>query len=203
MKQFVTTLNQKYTFSSCASCEANCCDGRKGTIYAQIILSDFEGVYENYPILFLFGELGYIKPVILLTNGKDFCRFPEDSKCSIYDKRSSICKNYPLSSHIDNNIYIDTLCPAVNDESENKIEIINNSTFRENFHDNSLNNYQDKYIEMFEKLSPYGDKKDFSIVKIINGIKFYKCNKDIDNKYMQMHQKSLEHLQNEYFIDLD
>lgn len=203
MKQFIQTKNKKFTFSSCEKCEANCCNGQKGTIFAQIILSDFEEVYKNFPILFIFGELGYLKPVVILTNGENFCKYLEDFRCTIYNNRPSICRVYPLSSNIDDLVYIDELCPAVNDDEKIKEEIVQNSHVNEKYDYPTLHNYQDKYIDTFRELDKFNEKENFSIALEIKGINFYKFNKKVDNKYMQMHQNSLIHLQNEYFTDLN
>lgn len=203
MKQFINTQNNLFTFSSCDKCEANCCNGKKGTTFAQIILEDFKEIYKNFPILFIFGELGYLKPVVILTNGKDFCKYLDNFKCLIYEKRPSICKVYPLSSNIDDNIYIDELCPAVNDDTEEKKIIIENSILNKTFDYPTLNNYQDKYIQTFRELDQFNNKIEFSLALIIKGIQFYKFNTKTTNKYMQMHQKSLIHLKDKYFIDLD
>ncbi|MGP2656536.1 YkgJ family cysteine cluster protein [Malaciobacter sp. WC5094] len=202
MKQFIKTNNDYFTFSSCETCEANCCDGRKGTVFSQIILSDFEEIYENYPILFIFGELGYLKPVIILTNGKDFCPHLKDFRCGIYEKRSSICRTYPLSANIDNNIYIDYLCPAVGKNENDKL-IVNNSKVNKDFFVNILDNYQDKYIETFHELDKFNKKENLELCITIKGIEFFKYVKKTNNKYLKMHQKSLKHLQNDYFKGLD
>ncbi|MGA1931946.1 YkgJ family cysteine cluster protein [Arcobacter sp. YIC-464] len=202
MKQFIDTTNNYFTFSSCESCEANCCDGRKGTVFSQIILSDFEEIYENYPILFIFGELGYLKPVIILTNGKDFCPHLKDFRCSIYEKRSSICRTYPLSANIDNKIYIDTLCPAVSKDKKNSL-IVEDSKANKNFFVSILDNYQDKYIDTFNEFDKFNKKDNLEYCITIKGIEFFKYTKETDNKYMKMHQKSLVHLQNTYFKDLN
>lgn len=203
MKQFSQVNKNKYFFSSCKICPAKCCNGKEGTVFAQIILEDFGIIYKNFPILFIFGELGYIKPIVLLTNGKDYCKYLKDFKCSIYNQRPSICRVYPLSANIDNNIYIDELCPAVNDKvNESKI-IIENSKVAKEFDYSTLHNYQDKYINTHLQMEKLNKKDNFSIATTINGIEFYKFNKEVDNKYMQMHQESLTHLQNEYFTNLN
>jgi len=201
MKQFIDTKNNTYTFSSCEICPAKCCDGRQGTVFAQIILEDFKTVYKNFPILFLFGELGYLKPIVLLTNGVGFCKYLKDFKCSIYEQRPSICRAYPLSPNVDDNIYIDEVCPAVNDKQNSSQTIISNSQISPAFDYKTLHNYQDKYIETHYEMENFNNKDDFSIVAIINGIEFYKCNKLYENEFMKMHQDSLAHLQDRYFTN--
>ena len=203
MKHFINSQNKKYTFSTCEGCESNCCDGKTGTIFSQIILDDFKQIYENYPILFIFGELGYIKPILLLTNGKDLCRYVKDSKCTIYEKRSSICKAYPLSAHIDNNIYVDHLCPAVNSDNKNSTVLVENKKINKNFYSKIFDNYQDKYIQTHNELEKFNIKSDFDVAITINGIDFYKYKKQTSNKYLKLHQKSLKLLEDDYFKNLN
>lgn len=201
MKQFTNIKDKKITFSSCDICQANCCDGKKGTTFSQIILDDFSIVYKNFPVLFIFGELGFCKPVIILTNGQTYCRYLKNFKCIIYENRPSICKLYPLSPNIDNNIYFDENCPAINNDLESTIISQNNQIKKEFFH-NNLDNYQDKYINTFREFEKLDKEEDFTLAIELNGMQFFKCTKITNNKYMQMHQKSLIHLQDKYFKDL-
>lgn len=201
MKQFINTNENRYSFSNCEICPAKCCNGNEGTVFAQIILEDFEIVHKSFPILFLFGELGYLKPVILLTNGKNYCKYLKDFKCTIYEQRPSICRVYPLSANIDDNVYIDELCPAVNDEKHENRIIIENTKISKDFDYSTLHNYQDKYINTHIEMEKFNQKENFSVAITINGINFFKCNQLFKNKYMQMHQNSLIHLQKEYFTN--
>ena len=201
MKQFTDIKEKTITFSSCEICEANCCDGKKGTTFSQIIIDDFSIVYKNFPILFIFGELGFCKPVVILTNGQTYCKHLEDFKCIIYKDRPSICKLYPLSPNIDNNIYVDENCPAVNNNLKSSI-ISQNSKVEEDFFHSNLDNYQDKYIKTFREFEIFDKKDDFSLAIELNGMHFFKCTKNVENKYMKMHQDSLMHLKDKYFTDL-
>lgn len=201
MKQFTNIKDKKITFSSCDICQANCCDGKKGTTFSQILKDDFSSVYKNFSILFIFGELGFCKPVIILTNGQTYCKYLENFKCIIYENRPSICKLYPLSANIDNNIYFDENCPAINNNLESTIISQNNQIKKEFFH-NNLDNYQDKYIDTFREFEKFDKNKDFTLAIQLNGMQFFKFSKNSDNEYMQMHQKSLIHLQDRYFKDL-
>ncbi|WP_072680060.1 YkgJ family cysteine cluster protein [Arcobacter sp. LA11] len=190
MKEFISTNNHHFTFGNCSNCEAKCCDGRHGTIFSQIILNEFEKVYKNFPILFIFGELGFIKPIILLTTGNDFCPYLKDFKCTIYQDRPTVCRTYPLSPNLDNNIYIDTLCPEIN---KSELTIIKNNTINENFDNSVFYEYQDKYIEthfQFEKL----EKKDFEKIRTINKVDFFKYVGTSKSKYLEMHKSSLKNL---------
>ena len=201
MKQFTNIKDKKITFSTCDICEANCCDGKKGTTFSQIIKDDFIAVYKKFPILFIFGELGFCKPVIILTNGQTYCKYLENFKCNIYNQRPSICKLYPLSPNIDNNIYVDENCPAINTNLKSTIVAQNNQIKKEFSHTN-LYNYQDKYIDTFREFENLNKENDFILAIELNGMQFFKCTKSINNKYMLMHQKSLMHLQDKYFTSL-
>ncbi len=159
MKRFIDTTKQTFTFSSCEGCPARCCDGREGSIFSELILEDFEQVSKNFPIVFTFGELGYLKANVLLSNGKDFCPYIVDYKCTIYDERPSVCRIYPLSQNIDNKVYIDDLCPALS--SDIGIKIVDNGNLSKNFTHPKLDNYQDKFIETHSHLEQFDDKCNF------------------------------------------
>ena len=199
MKQFKQITNKTYSFSSCSTCEAMCCDGRKGSLFAQIILDDFKEIYNNFPIVFIYGELGYLKPVVILSNGKDFCPYNKNLKCTVYENRPSICKTYPLSPHLDNQIYIDESCPAINDEKGNII--IKNLKLIDTSSNDIFDNYQNNYLDTHFEFENTVKKEDFEIVIKLQGVVFYKYTKDSKNKYLKMHQNSLIHLDTSYFKD--
>jgi len=189
MKEFISSTNLEFTFGSCSNCNADCCNGKKGTTYSQILKEEFENVYKNFPILFIFGDLGFVKPVVLLTNGKDFCPYQKDFKCTIYEKRPTVCRTYPLSPNLDNQIYVDTNCPEIN-KSKNTL-IKNNQILDKSYKNEVFDNYQDKYVQThfeFDKL----DKNDFKLFLEINSISFYSYKGVETNKYLDFHLKSLK-----------
>ena len=190
MKEFISTKNNNYTFGDCSNCEAKCCNGKHGTIFSQIILNEFEKVYKNFPILFIFGELGFIKPVVLLTNGNNFCPYLKNFKCTIYQNRPTVCRTYPLSPNLDNHIYIDTLCPEINKSDS---LIIKNNKIHENFDNSIFYEYQDKYIETHFEFENF-EKKDFEKTITINTVQFFKYIGSSDSKYLKMHLNSLKNL---------
>ncbi|MGB5867809.1 MAG: YkgJ family cysteine cluster protein [Arcobacteraceae bacterium] len=192
MKTFLDTTSKSFTFSSCQGCPSRCCDGREGTVFSQIILDDFEVVYKNFPILFTFGELGYLKAVVLFSDGKSFCPYVQNNQCSIYEDRPSICRVYPLSPNVDNQIYIDDSCPAVN--SEMGEDIVKDGVVTKNFLYETLVNYQDKYIQTHFELEKINHQENFEVVKSINNISFYKYIGKIDNQYINYHRSSLQKL---------
>lgn len=189
MKTFLDTTEKSFTFSSCDGCPSKCCDGNEGTIFAQILLEDFEVVYKNFPILFTFGELGYLKAVILFSDGKSFCPYIKNHQCTIYKERPSICRVYPLSPNVDNKIYIDDSCPAVN--SEKGEQIVKNGKITEPFFYDTLSDYQNKYIQTHLELEKINSKNDFIEVKKINNISFFKYIGKEKKQYLEYHSSSL------------
>jgi len=189
MKTFLEITDKTFNFTNCENCQARCCDGREGTVFAQLILEDFEIVSKNFPILFTFGDMGYLKAVVLFTNGTGFCPYVKDNKCSIYEQRPSICRVYPLSPNIDNKVYIDDSCPAVSLVDGEKI--IDNGNVVKDFMYPTLENYQDKYIQTHLELEKINDIKEFESVISINNITFYKYIGKNRNKYINYHISSL------------
>lgn len=202
MKNFESTVNKTYSFSTCDICEKDCCSGLRGTIFSQLILADFSEVYRNFPILFIFGDLGYLKPVVLLTNGESFCNYLKDGKCSIYEKRPSVCRVYPLSPNLDDLIYIDTSCPAISENSDEYDIIVEDSVLTNTLDFDRLNDYSTKYVDTFRELDKFNKKEDFTLAITIRNMQFFKYNKDTKDKYMMMHQESLVHLKDSYFKHL-
>lgn len=195
MKTFENSLDKTFTFSTCDICDAKCCDGRRGTTFAQLILEDFPEIYKNFPIVFLLGNLGYLKPVVLLTNGKSYCRYLKENKCTIYEKRPSVCRVYPLSPHLTDSVFIDTLCPAVN---ENGKTIAINGKATKEFNHYVLENYQDKYINMHFHFDKFNNHEYLEILTQIGNDVFYKFKEDLDDNYIKMHLESLKNF-DEYF----
>ncbi len=191
MKTFIDTTDKTFSFTSCEGCPARCCDGREGSVYSELLLEEFERVSKNFPILFTFGELGFLKANVLLSNGKDFCPYIQNHKCIIYDERPQVCRNYPLSPHIDNKIYIDDSCPAIGMDG---IEIVKNGAIQQGFDNSSLHNYQDKFIDTYNYLQEFNIKDNFELVVTINGIEFYKFIADNQDTFIKLHRESLNNL---------
>jgi len=192
MKTFIDTTDKSFTFSSCEGCSARCCDGREGSVYSELLLEEFERVSKNFPILFTFGELGFLKANVLLSNGKDFCPYIVEHKCTIYNDRPQVCRNYPLSPHLDNHIYIDDSCPAIT--SENGIDIVKEGIVEIPFYNDSLENYQDKFINTYNHLKEFNVASDFQKVVTINGIEFFKFIGRSEDKFIKLHIQSMSNL---------
>jgi Fe-S-cluster containining protein len=192
MKTFIDIANQTFTFSSCEGCPARCCDGKQGSIFSELLLEEFEKVSKNFPILFTFGDLGFLKANVLLSNGKDFCPYIKDHRCIIYEERPNVCRNYPLSPTIENKIFIDDSCPAINQEF-GKVIVQNNKVTKE-FDNHSLHNYQERFLETYKYLEKYNDKDIFEEVIEINEIKFFKMKEHFNDSYLKLHIKSLQNL---------
>ena len=137
--------------------------------------------------------MGYLKANILFSDGKSFCPYIVNHQCSIYSQRPSICRVYPLSPNIDNNIYIDDSCPAVNSEYGTNIVIDGKVTT--NFDYPTLQNYQDKFVSTHLYLEKFNNIKDFEKVITINNMEFYKYTGKIKDVYIETHLSSLKHFQ--------
>ncbi|RXJ99110.1 zinc/iron-chelating domain-containing protein [Arcobacter sp. CECT 8986] len=198
MKTFEKIKSDTFYFDSCDGCEAKCCDGRYGSLFAQIILEDFKEVSEYFPILFIYGELGYLKPVILLTNGNSLCKYNKDFKCTIYENRPSICRNYPLSAHLDNSIYIDKSCPAL--QSNNGSKIIENEKILNDFNTYDFNNYQEKYINMHIYFDKFNKEENLKPIIFLNNVMFYSFRNSFDDYYINLQMNSLKNLDKYYNI---
>lgn len=198
MKSFEETVNKTYTFGSCQTCEANCCDGRKGSVMAPINLEDFELVSQYFPIAFILGELGFIQPVVLLNGSKTFCRYIKNHQCSIYENRPSICRIYPLSPTLDNRLFIDTNCPAINTPGE---EIIKEGRVQESFMDEKLMNHQTKCVATYVEFKNLSDKKNYKeLIRFNDSILYRLKENQSNNYYLNLHLNSLNHFDDYYKI---
>ena len=198
MKNFVDISSSSFSFSSCEACPSHCCDGREGTVLSEILLEDFSSISKNFPIVFTFGSLGYLKANILFSNGKDFCPYVNEYKCSIYENRPEICRLYPLSRSIEDKIYIDINCQAVNSGAGEKI--VDKGKVSQAFDKDSLYEYHSKFNETFLYLSKYNDKENFERITTVSGISIYRIKEHFDDKYLKLHIKSLDNL-NKVFKD--
>lgn len=182
MKNFVKLKEKYIKFQDCSNCDARCCKGSYGTIYSQILKEEFKTLYKQFPILFIFGTLDFVKPVVLLSNGTGNCPYLNNKQCTIYENRPNVCKNYPLSPNIDNLIYFDSSCPEIN-RGENYLDL-ENEIFK---------NYQEQYIQThfeFKNLQ----KKDFKTLFTIKGVKFYSYIGQNRSNFLNYHILSLENL---------
>jgi hypothetical protein len=150
-------------------------------------------VYKNFPILFTFGDKGYAKAIILLSDGKNHCPYIKDFKCTIYEDRPTVCKAYPLSAHVDNILYYDLNCPGI---SEYGIEVVKDGKINASFDSYIFEDYQTKYIDTHFKLEEFNVFDDFELVTTINNIKYYKYMGNVQNDYITMHKESLINLKN-------
>ena len=192
-KTFTPTLGKHYKFYSCQGCGALCCKGSEGTVYSQLLLSDFETVAKYFPILFSFGDMGFLKANILYSDGHNYCPYIQNFQCVIYDERPSICRVYPLSPHIDNQIYIDENCPALNQNFGH--EMVKNGVVDALYDYPTLQNYQDKMIKTHLHLHQFNDKNDFKKVLRVANEDFYQYVGKSEDSYMQLHRDSLQNLQ--------
>ena len=174
-------------FKGCDNCTTNCCDGSRISL-SPLILDDFYEVYENFAIGFAKIETD-IKPVVILNDGKSSCKYNINNKCTIYDIRPPACKMYPISPYIDGNIYVDVSCEAVGMSGE---FLCDSNGFSDAFYHKRVQNITHKLRLTFEWTQKISDNL-VPLVKI-KDIMIFKYNGDINDQYIQMHQKSLVHV---------
>ncbi len=135
----------------------------------------------------------YLKANILFSDGKSFCPYISNHQCTIYNNRPSICRVYPLSPNLDNKIYIDDTCPAINTEFGTKI--VENGTVTKQFAYKTLVDYQNKFLDTHIYLEKFNDINDFEEVITIKNMSFFKYIKQSDDKYMSLHLNSLQNME--------
>lgn len=196
MGTFENSSKAQYTFSSCENCDAMCCDGRRGTIFSQLLLSDFHTIAPYFPILFLIGEKGFLKPVVLLTNGESYCKYLQAFRCSIYEKRPNVCQVYPLSPHLIDIPYIDTYCPAVNAEGS---VIVDKGVVQEEFQNAVFDGYKNKYIAMHKHFEQYNKRDNLELFATIRDYQLFAFTNHCNDEYIKLHLESLKNF-DEYYI---
>ena len=194
--QFEPIEDRNFCFSGCTGCQSRCCDGRAGVLFTQIVLEEFEAVCEHFAIVFIFGELGFAKPVILLTNGRDYCRYLQEFQCTIYDARPATCRTYPISPEIDDRLYIDRACPAVGTQGA---PLVTGTAVEKSFHAQTLQNYQEKYLQTYHHFNDPAQTLHFEPAVTINGLLFYKLTAKSKGHHIAHHHHSLRHLNDGYF----
>lgn len=114
--------NFSFNPTACESCAGNCCIGKSGYIWINIVeieaLSKYLGLtLDSFREKYLF-KVGYkysIKEVELSNNSFACCFFDlEKRKCSIYDYRPTQCRTFPFWEYFKNNekeVYKE--CPAI------------------------------------------------------------------------------------------
>ncbi len=113
--------------------------------------------------------MGYLKAIILLSDGKSLCPYIENFKCTIYENRPTVCKAYPLSTNIDNIVYYDLNCPGISEMGTN---IVKNGKISPSFDSYIFDDYQTRYINTHKKLEEFNNFDDFELVTSINNNKF-------------------------------
>jgi Fe-S-cluster containining protein len=189
---FENIKGKSFCFSDCSICDARCCDGRRGSVHAPILLDDFADVYQHFPIVFTFGERGILWANILLNDGTGYCRFVKDNRCTIHEKRPSICRFYPLSPHLENQIFIDKRCPAV--QETGGTPIVDNGKVTPPFQHPLMTDYHTKLVETLKFLIQLNKPDDFELILKINGIAYHSYIGTADNDYIKMHLTSLKNL---------
>jgi len=185
MHKFISIKDiESIYFDSCSGCLENCCSG-KNFKFIPLILDDFIEVYENFKIYFAKIE-GSFTPIMQLAEVDSGCKYFKDSICTIYDKRPPGCRLYPISPYFDD-ILVDLSCKAVGNQG---IFLASKDKISSNFYHKRLENFNKKREETIKFIESI---KDCLILeKVVLNIELYICNRNIDNIYIKMHQKSLE-----------
>ncbi len=186
---FVNIKNKNFYFKGCESCEGTCCNGAKGFALSPLILEDFEQVYKNFAIVFTLKNKK-LRALVILNDGKSFCKYFINNKCSIYEQRTPACKLYPVAPYFDE-ILVDTSCPSIN-ENEGKI-LCHSAKVSDDFFNERLNDFNTKLEKSYEFYESINDINNFKFIGHIRGVALLKYIKKTDNKYINMHLKSLVH----------
>lgn len=187
---YINIKKQDLHFEGCSTCEGHCCNGLKGFAASPLILEDFEEVYNHFPIVFSMKEQKLVA-YVLLNDGKNYCKYYINQQCSIYLQRPPACKLYPVSPYFEH-IFIDTACPSVNQKSG--YVLCNDGKLNSAFATKRLENFVEKLQMTRTFLESINHFDHFDHIGDIFGLSLFKYNQPSDNKYIQMHQASLEHL---------
>jgi len=187
---FINIKQHDFYFNGCSSCDGDCCNGAKGFALSPLILEDFEEVYKNFAIVFSIHN-NKINAFVVLNDGKSHCRYYIDNKCSIYEQRTPACKLYPISPYFEH-ILIDTECPSINNEFGSIIS--KGGKLNDDFFTQRLENFNEKVTKSFEFYDALDEKDSFEFIGSILDMPILKYIKPSQNRYIQMHLKSLEHL---------
>lgn len=190
MNSFVNIKDNNLFFSGCSTCEGNCCNGAKGFSLSPLILEDFEEVYKNFAIVFSVAN-NELKAFVVLNNGKGHCKYYINNQCSIYEQRTPACKLYPISPYFDE-ILIDTECPSINHEYGESIS--HNGNLNTKFYTERLTNFHEKLKKTTQFYATLDDINAFKLLGYISEMPLFTYTKQIENKYIEMHQQSLVHL---------
>lgn len=186
---FINIKKQNFYFNGCADCEGICCNGAKGFALSPLILDDFEKVYKNFAIVFtIIGKK--LRALVVLNDGKSFCKYYVDNKCSIYEERTPSCKLYPIAPYFDD-ILVDTSCPSINFEIGDSI--CNQGKIDKKFFTDRLKNFNQKLIDTYNFLETIYDINDFKFIGHVKGTPLLKYTKETNDIYIKMHLESLVH----------
>jgi len=151
-------------FQGCGEC-VKCCDGSQFFL-APLILEDFEKVKNYFEIRAIV--LDEIIPVILLTDGKNPCKYLKNGQCEIYEFRPPACKIYPFSPYYDD-IFIDLSCDAIGVNGD-KLPNTKKEFFNSAFFEERMINFKQKREETLK----FMEKQTLVFDKEIKGIKLYR-----------------------------
>lgn len=180
MRDFLTPSEEIY-FGGCNGC-VDCCTNYP---FAPIFLDEFENASKHFPIV--FAEIGDVKfALVLLFDDSNKCRYLKDNRCVNYNFRASACKIYPIMP-IDNEIYIDVSCKALNYKDGTKL--IENDKITEHFWHERLDNFEQKKANTQSFLNAIWSELEY--YKSFKGVDVFAYNKKSENSYIVQHQNSI------------
>jgi len=165
MRENIEKLPPLY-FRGCGEC-SKCCEGK--FFLAPLILDDFVKVKPFFEIRAII--IDEIIPVMLLTDGKNPCKYLKNGKCEIYENRPPACKIYPFSPYFED-IFLDLDCDAIVNNMGDKLPSTKQEFFKSNFFDDRMINFKQKR----EKTIEYMKTQKLVFDKEIKGISLYNFN---------------------------
>ena len=162
MREDISKIPPVY-FKGCDDC-AKCCEGKFAI--APLILEDFKKVKDYFDIRAIILNDEVIPVMILAKDGK--CRYLENSKCTIYEKRPPACRIYPFSPFYDK-LFLDLSCDGISNNGErlpSNFEEFEKSKF-----------FDDRFIEFRKKRERTIDvmkNRELQFDYELKGLKIYK-----------------------------
>jgi Fe-S-cluster containining protein len=197
MDQIGTYLNVDkidFYFQGCATCDKRCCDGRAGYALTPLVVDDFEEVYKYFPIVFATVN-DVFRPIMLLNDGNSTCSYLDSNgMCSIYENRPPSCKLYPISPFFDE-VFIDSHCPGVTGEITGE-KIVSQGKVQPKFYHKRLEEFPSKLQKTTDVMKELVAEEDsFEVLGEISGVVLFRYIGTQQNKYVQMHLQSLQHIE--------
>lgn len=180
---------QDMYFSSCDGCNNNCCSAPRVSL-APMVLDDFEYVYKNFAIQFVYHNLE-LKVNMVINQGEGSCKYYQNQKCSIYAIRPPGCIMFPISPYFDE-FYINLDCQALSTDSTKGDWICKDNQYNKAFHNSRVENFVSKLNKTKEFLNEI--EKNITPSIKIGDIQLFDYIGDMQNEYIDMYRQSLVHI---------